>query len=139
MERITRSSLVTLHPIADEGRTMRDSSSVHLSTMFDHLSRNRRCATQTCYFQTHARLVNTLSRGFGAVLVMQRDVSSMIPKRQYSFLNLSSEIVWQVYDVAIFSFAIVHLIRPLRHLNERLLALILNDLDVGNANTSNVH
>jgi hypothetical protein len=34
-----------------------------------------------------------------------------VPKPQYSFLNLSCEIVWQVDNVAVSPFAIVRLIR----------------------------
>ena len=57
-------------------------------------------------------------------------VPFLLPKPQYSFLNLSCEIVWQVNHVAISLFAIVRLIRSMWHLNERLLAFRLDNLYV---------
>jgi len=61
-------------------------------------------------------------------------VPLLIPKPQHSFLNLATEIVGQVNDLAVSPFAIVHLIRSLWHLNESFLAFRLNDLYVRNAN-----
>src|SRR5262245_33533731 len=63
-----------------------------------------------------------------------RHVSLLFPEPQYSFLNLSSEIVWQVNDVAVPPFAIVRLIRSLWHLNEGFLAFELNNPYLRNAN-----
>ena len=57
-----------------------------------------------------------------------------VPKPQYSFFNLSCEIVWQVNNVAVSPSAIVCLIRSLWHLNESLLAFRVNDLYMRNAN-----
>ena len=57
-----------------------------------------------------------------------------VPKPQYSFFNLSCEIVWQVNNAAVSPSAIVCLIRSLWHLNESLLAFKLNDPYLRNAN-----
>src|SRR5215813_8347812 len=66
----------------------------------------------------------------GTMLPRSGRVPFLLPKPQYSFLNLSCEIVWQVNDVAISLFAIVRLIRSMWHLNERLLAFRLDNLYV---------
>src|SRR5262249_52609678 len=82
----------------------------------------------------------TESCALSAVLVLQRRrVPVLFPKRQYSFLNLPRQFVWQVNDVAVSPSALVHLIRSLRHLNERLVAFRLNDLYVRNADTADIH
>jgi hypothetical protein len=71
---------------------------------------------------------NDRSRALCAVLVLRRGhVLLLIPKPQYSFLNLSFEIVGQVNDGAVSPSALVRLIRSLWHLNEGLLAFRLND------------
>ena len=59
-----------------------------------------------------------------------------VPKPQYSFYNLSCEIVWQVTNVAVSPSAIVCLIRSLWHLNESLLAFRLDDPYVRDVNES---
>ena|SRR5262249_30647405 len=77
---------------------------------------------------THGRLARKSERScaLGAVLLFQVGyVQLLIPKPQYSFLYLLSEIVGPVNESP---FAIVHPKQQLWHLNESLLAFRLNDL-----------
>ena len=64
-------------------------------------------------------------------MLLLRVVPLLIPKSQYSFLNLSSEIAGQLNGKC--PFAIVGLKRSFWHLNESLLAFRLNDLYMRNA------
>ena len=61
-----------------------------------------------------------------------------IPKPQYSFFNLSCEIVLQVSNVAVSPSALVCLIRSLWHLNESLLASQPNPRIFSRRNASKV-
>lgn len=75
-----------------------------------------------------------------SILLSRRGhVSLLIPKPKYSFLNLSLQIIWQVNNVDVFSFAVVRLVGSLRHSNGRFLAFRLNDLYVRNADTVDTH
>ena len=80
------------------------------------------------------------SCALGTLLPRSGRLPLLVPKPEYSFLNLSIEIVGQVNNARVSPYATVRLIRSLWHLNEGLLAFRLNDLNVRNANkVANIH
>ena len=94
------------------------------------------------YPASEAWLLNALcaSCALRPLLVRRGPVPLLIPNPEYSFLDLSIETVGHVNNARVSPYATVRLIRSLWHLNERLLAFRLNDLDVRNANeVANIH